>query len=106
MGRKDLEGLVVKLRSMHLAVTGAVAHLFHIQSALNQGGVDREWLSPDFHCELANWKALTLQAESRPTHLAEIIRQEPTHLGFCDASELGAGGVWLDPARTGQNLVW
>ena len=38
MGRKDLERLVGKLRSMHLAVPGAVAHLFHIQRALNQGG--------------------------------------------------------------------
>ena len=37
---------------------------------------------------------------------AEIIRQESTHLGFCDASGLGAGVVRLDLARTGQNLVW
>ena len=49
MGRKDLERLVGKLCSMHLAVTGAATHLFHIQSALNQGGVDRAWLSPNFH---------------------------------------------------------
>ena len=48
MGRKDLERLVGKLRSMHLSVPGAVAHLFHIQRALNQGGVDRAWLLPDF----------------------------------------------------------
>ena len=41
MDRKDLERLVGKLRSMHLAVPGAVAHLFHIQRALNQGGVDQ-----------------------------------------------------------------
>ena len=45
MGRKDLERLVGKLCSMHLAVPVAVAHLFHIQCALNQGGVDRAWLS-------------------------------------------------------------
>ena len=63
----------VGLRSMHLAVPGAVAHLFHIQRALNQGGVDQAWLSPDFHQELADWKVLALQAASQPTHLAEII---------------------------------
>ena len=105
MGRKDLERLVGKLRSMHLVVPKAVARLFHIQQALNQGGVDQEWLSPDFHQELANWKVLALQAASRPTHQAEIVRREPTPLGFCDALGLGAGGVWLDPARIGQNLV-
>ena len=54
MGRKDLERLVGKLRSMHLAVPGAAAHLFHIQRALNQVGVDRAWLSQAFHCELAD----------------------------------------------------
>ena len=106
MGQKDLERLVGKIRSMHIAVSGAVAHLFHIQRALNQGGVDQAWLSAAFHRELANWKALALQAASRPTHLAEIVRREPTHLGFCEAPGLGAGGVWLNPTRTGQNLVW
>ena len=79
---------------------------FHIQRALNQGGVDRACLSPAFHRELGDWKALALQVASRQTHLAEIVRQEPTHLGFCDAPELGAGGVWLNLARTGHNLVW
>ena len=38
MGRKELDRLVWKLRSMHLAVPGAVAHLYHIQHALSQGG--------------------------------------------------------------------
>ena len=52
MGRKDMERLVGKLRCIHLAVPGAVAHLFHVQRALNQGGVDQAWLSPDFHGSL------------------------------------------------------
>ena len=38
MGRKKLERLVGKIRSMHLAVPGAVAHIYHIQRALTQGG--------------------------------------------------------------------
>ena len=49
---------------MHFAVPGVVTHLFHIQCALNQGGVDQAWISPVFHSELANWKALALQAIS------------------------------------------
>ena len=105
MGCKDLERLVGKLRSMHLVVPGAVAHLFHIQRVLNQEAVDRAWIFLAFHRELTNWKVLALQAASRLTHLAEIARWEPTHLGFCDASGIGAGGVWLDLARIGQNLV-
>ena len=105
IGQKDQERLVGKIRSMHLAVPGVVAHLFHIQRALNQGRVDQVRLSLAFHRELADWKALALQMASWPTHLAEIVRQDPTHLGFCDASGLGAGGVWLDPDKTNHNLV-
>ena len=36
MGRKDLKLLVGKLRSMHLAVPEAVAHLYHRQCAPSQ----------------------------------------------------------------------
>ena len=36
-----MEYLVGKLRSMHLAVLGAVAHLYHIQLMLAQVGADR-----------------------------------------------------------------
>ena len=91
---------------MHLKVPGKVAHLSHIQHELNQGCVERVWLSLAFHCKLADWKALALQAVSRTTHLSEIVRWEPTHLGFCDTSGLGTGDMWIDPARTGHNLVW
>ena len=52
MVRKELERLVRKLRSMHLAVPGAVAHLYHIQSALAQEGEDRSWLLSYFHREI------------------------------------------------------
>ena len=41
MGWKELERLAGKLRSIHLAVPGAVAHLYHIQCNLEQGGEDR-----------------------------------------------------------------
>ena len=54
MVRKELEQQVGKLLSMNLAVPGAVAHRFHIQRALNQEGVDRAWLSPAVHRELAD----------------------------------------------------
>ena len=106
MGRKDLERLVGKLRYMHLAVPGVVAYLYHIQHALAQAGADRAWLSLDFHREIADWRMLAEHTANRPTHLADIIRHKPTHLGFCGASGLGDGGVWLDPSCSGEDLVW
>ena len=82
-----------ELKSIHLTVPRAVAHLFHIQRALNWGGVNRVWLSPAFHRNLVDWKALALQAASRPTRLVDIFRREPTPLRFCDVSGLGVGGM-------------
>ena len=38
MSQKELESLVGELLSMHLAVSGAVAQLYHIQHALAQSG--------------------------------------------------------------------
>ena len=38
MVRKDIERLVGKLLSMHIAVPGAVAHFYHIQGTLTQEG--------------------------------------------------------------------
>ena len=43
---------------------------------------------------------------TRPTHLAEIVRHKPTHMGFCDTSGIGDGGVWLDLLCSGKYLVW
>ena len=106
MGRKELERLVGKLHSMHLVVPGAVAHLYHVQRTVAQEGAGRSWLSPDFYREIANWRMLTEQTANQLTHLADIICPKPTHMGFCDASGLGAGGMWLYPSHSGKVLAW
>ena len=38
--------------------------------------------------------------------MAKIVCREPTHLGFCDASGIGTGGVWLDSSRSVPSIVW
>ena len=82
IGRKELKRLMGKLCSMHLAVPGAVAHLYHIQSALTKGGKDRGCLPADFHHEISDWSTLVAQMVAITTHLSEIVRRGPTHLGF------------------------
>ena len=42
---------------------------------------------------------------ARPTHLDEIVCRKPTHMGFCDASDLGEGCSWINPVRSDRNLV-
>ena len=90
---------------MHLAVPVAVAHLYHIQHALAQAKTYRERLSPAFHRKIADWKMLADQTADQPTHLAEIVRYELTHMGFCGASGLGAGGVWLYSSFSGKDMM-
>ena len=45
-GRKELERLVGKLCSMHLAVPRVVVHIYQIQRYIDQGEVEQSWLSP------------------------------------------------------------
>ena len=47
-----------------------------------------------------------MQTAARPTHLDEIVCREPTHLGFCDASGINAGDVWLDSSRSVPSIMW
>ena len=100
MGRKDLERLSDKPCSMHLAVPGALAHTYNIQRVLSQAVADRACMYPESHHEMVDWRKLEEQTAARPTHLAE------THMGFCDASGIGSGGVWLYPSCLGKDLVW
>ena len=94
-----------KLHSMHLTVPGAVAHIYRVQRALDQGGVDQAWLFLAFHREIADLHALAVQTTTWPTHLDDIVHREPTHMGFLDALGLGSWGVWLDLSRSGRSLM-
>ena len=71
-----------------------------------RGGVYRTWMSAAFHHKIVGLWTLAVQTEARPTHLADIVRCKPTHMGFCNASVLGKRGVWLHPSRSGCNLVF
>ena len=39
------------------------------------------------------------------THLAEIVRREPTHMRFYNASIPRAAGMWLNPSSSSYSLV-
>ena len=102
-----LRSLIGKLRSMHLAVPGAIGHFFFIQKALTKAGSASEaYLSKVFHREISDWQRLITDLLARPRFLAEVVRCLLTALGFCNASSVGAGGVWIDPDGTGKNFVW
>ena len=106
MSRKKLERLIGKLRSMHLAVPGAIGHFYHIQMALTKANRRTAYLSKGFHQDVAHWRLLCSRMTQRPTYLAEIVQRLPTDLGYTDASGIGGGGVWLNPNKDGTHHVW
>lgn len=42
----------------------------------------------------------------RPTFCRELIPAEPNYVGYCDASKLGAGGVWMSGNKSLPPTVW
>ena len=102
-----LRSIIDKLRSMHLAMPGAIGQLFFIQEALTKAGeASKAYPSKSFHREIAHWQRLSTDLLARPRLLAEVFHHLPTALGFCDASGVGTGGVWIDPDGSGKNFVW
>ena len=61
---------------------------------------------PESHHNTVDWRTLVDQKAARTTHLSKIVRHEPTNLGFYNALGLEARGVWLNPSRSGKDLVW
>ena len=102
-----LRSIIDKLRSMHLAMPGAIGHLFFIQEALTKAGeASKAYLSKSFHWEIAHWQRLSTDLLARPHFLAEVVCRLPTALVFCDTSGVNAGGVWIYPDGSGKNFFW
>jgi hypothetical protein len=43
---------------------------------------------------------------SRPTHVSELVQGPLAHIGYCDASAFGAGGVWFGGVTKMEPFVW
>ena len=99
-----LRSLIGNLSYMHLTVPGTIRNFFFIQEALTKAGTaSKAYLYKAIHREIAHWQRLSTNSLARPHFLAEVVRRLPTALGFCDASGVGAGGVWIDPDGKGKN---
>ena len=103
---KKLERLIGKLRSMHLAVPGAVGHFYNLHQSLTAAHHAHQataYVTKGFQYDLRFWRRLCADMPTRPTYLAEIVQRLPTDIRFADALGLGAGGVWIDPNEDGLN---
>ena len=55
---------------------------------------------------LTNFGSLIRLMGHRPTHCRELIVEQLGYMGYCDASMLGAGGVWLSGTLQVAPVVW
>ena len=91
-----------KLRFVALAIPGTLASA--LQWAMNQAGDNRVRITLPVQHSLDAFERLCADLGHRPTHLAEIVPQEPPLLGATDACKTGMGGIYFDADGTGH--VW
>ena len=66
---KNMGRLIGKLRSMHLAVPGAVGHFYNLQqplTAAHHAHRDAAYVTTGFHSDLRFWRQLCAEMHTRP----------------------------------------
>jgi hypothetical protein len=96
-----------ELRSMALALPGSKGLFSLLQEAFrHRDNATRVRLSPAVHDSLDDFRWLLEDVRSRPTHLHELFPGFHYHLGACDASKSGMGGVWFPINPHHPPIVW
>ena len=106
---KNLERLIGKLRSMHLAIPRAVRLFYHLQidlTSANRASQATAYLSKIVHRDVKFWQSLCADMGSRPTYLAENFQCLTTDVGYSIASVIWCRGVWIYPNEDGVRYVW
>ena len=94
--RKHHERALGKLRFMAAATPGAQGLFGALQLALNNSNNGGVPVTHELKDHLYAFAHLTADVGRRPTHLAEIVPQDPSCLGATDAAKAGMGGIHCD----------
>ena len=87
--------LLGELRSMSPALPGTRGLFSVLQEALRKSDRQRVRITQHVSDTAADFTALVDSLASRPTRLPELVPTPPSHVGACDACQVGMGGVWL-----------
>ena len=101
---KKWQRILGKLRFVSVAMPGSAGLFSALQLALNRSDKHRVRITEALRHHIRTFSRLAASLRNRPTHLAEIVPQEPTLLGATDAAKVGMGGVFFD--HTSQGFVW
>ena len=89
---------------MAAAMPGAQGLFGALQVALNNAHDGRIRITRELKDHLCAFARLAAEVGRRPTHVAEIVPQDPSYLGATDAAKVGMGGVHYD--EEGNPYVW
>ena len=89
---------------MAAATPGAQGIFGALQLALNNSNGGRVPVNPELKDHLCAFARLAADVGRQPAHLAEIVPQDPAHLGATDAAKAGMGGIFCD--AEGNPCVW
>ena len=105
VSRKSWERILGKLRFVSTAIPGSAGLFGALQGALTSSkSTGRVRITRVLRDHISAFHSLAADLCRRPTHLAELVPQEPTLLGTTDAAKMGMGGVYYDPHGTAY--VW
>ena len=84
---------------MAAAIPGAQGLFGALHLSLNQASGDRVPITRNLKDHLYAFARLAADLSNRPTHLAKVVAQYPSHLGATDAVKAGMGGVYYNSKR-------
>ena len=93
-----------KLRFVSVAIPGTGSLFTALQGALTKANGNRIRITRQLRDHIQAFASLAASLSSRPTHLAEIIPQDPSFVGTTDAAKAGMGGVIFD--ALGHSYFW
>ena len=88
-----------ELRSMVLGIPGGRGLLSQLQLVLQRAKNHRIRIHKEAQHQLLDLQLLAHDLANRPTLIGEVLPQQPTYVGCCDADKPGMGGVWLPSAQ-------
>ena len=98
--QKRCERAPGKLRFVAAATPGAQGLFGALQLALNNSNKGRVPVTRELKDHLCAFARQAADVGRQPTHLAEIVPQDPSHLGATDAVKAGMGGIFCDTEGT------
>ena len=96
VSQRKWQSYLGKLRFVSVAIPGSAGLFSALQLALNQAHGNRIRITRSLRQHIGAFASLAASLRHRPTHLAEIVPQDPSILGATDAAKAGMGGVYFD----------